>query len=853
VSLDNVQIAVNTNENAAAASSESSTNELIRVPTDSITMTTQKGSWLGSAILKEERKDKIKSAIDLLSDQGSVSEDTQSVSSAASELESINQSDTDRFLKSLPPYKMIDINDIVPKEQAKRNYSPPVKETSFRPVKQISQDSNTLLKDDIYSTELTDSGLGSEVVQDSNSVSMVTSTPKRFSNINIPQVGPLFSKNLREMPSANRSLHQTVDKNVKSEELEAVMREKAKLEGQLEMLTEEAQTTLQERAELQAQVSSLKIKLKSLSDNNKQSEVDAMKIELDRFRSSRSILEQSLASAQKFLDEKVVESKGLQEELQISQESNDKIQSKVKELRDDIRAKEVTIQALKNKIAELYVEVQSGLQSKIETESEMRSARSDLNSLLNTKVWYQQQLQAAHEARSKLQHELTMLQGQAASQGSIIERLKTDNAKLRQQMKESQQKSLKDKEMLAKHLETIESDMMEREAAFQDIQRERTMLENSFDAKLQSVDDEKSRIQNLILSNNDLDARLEKAQTDLKKKQNQIFNLENEQIEIMKKLTLSQESLIERDNIVEESQQKLIEVEAQLSSFQKSLGVKDSEILQLKEEKAATEIALKAALEEKSSVDKALENLRGDMGKVEKSFRSMKQDLNNKSAELDKIQMEKNSLLVQVEESSKCVKMEKQKAEVTMTENKSQLRDELQSQKVQYEEKIRDLEYCISNLENLKDENVKEKDSLKNELCQTLEKLSQTESELKKLHQEIETLKGSGDGVASQEVMNENKVLKDSLENIEKQHNKELSRQKQKSEKLETDLSSLQSELTDRQAVFDTNVELLSSKLREITGVKDQLETELDMAKKKYEITMLEQQDQVTSELQVCV
>jgi hypothetical protein len=54
----------------------------------------------------------------------------------------------------------------------------------------------------------------------------------------------------------------------------------------------------------------------------------------------------------------------------------------------------------------------------------------------------------------------------------------------------------------------------------------------------------------------------------------------------------------------------------------------------------------------------------------------------------------------------------------------------------------------------------------------------------------------------------ENKVLKDSLENIEKQHIKELSRQKQKSEKLETDLSSLQSELTDRQAVFDTNVEL---------------------------------------------
>jgi hypothetical protein len=43
-----------------------------------------------------------------------------------------------------------------------------------------------------------------------------------------------------------------------------------------------------------------------------------------------------------------------------------------------------------------------------------------------------------------------------------------------------------------------------------------------------------------------------------------------------------------------------------------------------------------------------LENLREDVGKVEKRFRSMKQDFNNKSAELDEIQMEKNSLLVQV-------------------------------------------------------------------------------------------------------------------------------------------------------------------------------------------------------------
>ncbi|XP_071179414.1 golgin subfamily A member 3-like isoform X2 [Mytilus edulis] len=850
--FDDVQIAVNTNDNASASSDFTATNELIRVPTQSITMTTEKTSWRGSAITKEDKKDKNKLDIDPLSDQGSASEDTQSVSSAASELEAINQSETDRFLKSLPPYKTININDIVPKEHVQRTYSPPVKETSFRPVKQISQDLKTSFhdtSDDLYSNQLTDSGIGSEVVQENNSVTMVTSTPKRFSNIHVPQVGPLFNKNLREHV-VTKNAHQSPDKTVRSEELEAILREKAKLEGQLEMLTEEAQTTLQERAELQAQVSSLKIKLKSVDENSKKGEVDTLKLELDKFKSSRSILEQSLASAQKFLDEKVMESKGLQEELHLSQESNDKMQSKVREIRDDIRAKEVTIQALKNKIAELYVEVQSVLQTKMETESEMRSARSDLNSLLNTKVWYQQQLQAAHEARSKLQHELTMLQGQAASQGSIIERLKTENAKLRHQMKESQQKALKDKETLAKHLEAIESDMMEREAAFQDIQRERTMIENTFDAKLQSVDDEKSRIQNLISSNNDLDSRLEKAQADLKKKQNQIFNLENEQIEMMKKLTLSQESLIERDTIVEESKQKLIEVEAQLSSFQKSLSLKDSEILQLKEEKAATEIALKAALEEKSSVDKALENLRSDMGKVEKSFRSMKQDLTNKTSELNQVHSEKNALLVQVEESSKCVQVEKQKAEVSMTENKSHMFDELQNQKSQFVERIGELENSISNLQNVKDENIKEKENLKKELSETRERLTQTETELTSLKQEIDELKSSGDKIYNEEIVNENEQLKNSFENLEKQHQKETNHQQQKSEQLETDLKSLQTELTDRQAVFDTNVELLSSKLREVTQEKDKLETELDMAKKKYDISMLEQQDQVTSELQ---
>lgn len=849
VSLEGVQPPLGTDQ--SNSSFPASSSDLVRIPAKDITLTTEKGSWLNPSLPKDENSGRVKHLGDPTSDQGS--EDNQSVSSAASELEAI-QTDTERFLKSLPPYKMINVNDIVLKDQSQTTSDLTVNETSFRPVKPVSQNTNTNhdQSSDLYTSQLTDSGIDSVALQETSHVSMVTSTPKRFSDIDLPHVGPLFNKVINE-PTPSRIVHESADKSIKSAELDAVLREKAKLEGKLEMLTEEAQTTLQERAELQAQVSSLRIKMKSLEDKSKHSEVDAMKMELEKARTSRSILEQSLASAQKFLDEKVMETKGLNEELTISQETNDKMHSKVKELRDDIRAKEVTIQALKNKIAELYVEVQSVLQSKMETESEMRSAKSDLNSLLNTKVWYQQQLQSAHEARSKLQHELTMLQGQAASQGSIIERLKTDNAKLRQQMKESQQKALKDKEMLAKHLETIELDMMEREAAFQDIQRERTLLENTFDAKMQSVDDEKSRIQNLIASNNDLDARLEKAQSDLKKKQNQIFNLENEQIEMMKKLTLSQESLVERDTTIEEQQQKLLEVESQLSSFHKTLMAKDSEILQLKEEKAATEIQLKAALEEKTTVDKALENLRTDMGKVEKSFRSMKQELSNKSAEIDQVQKEKHALTMQIEESTKCVEVEKQKAEVSMTENKSQMLEKLELQKSRYEDRIKELHNNVQSLEELNVVSSKDNEKLQTELSQTQLKLKDTETQLKNLKQEIDLTKGAGDGIASQELINENEKLKITIDNLEKQAQKEVSNQKEKNERLETDFNTLKTELTNRQTAFEANVDMLSSRLREVTSEKDKLETELDMAKKKYEISIMEHQGQVNVELQVII
>lgn len=50
------------------------------------------------------------------------------------------------------------------------------------------------------------------------------------------------------------------------------------------------------------------------------------------------------------------------------------------------------------------------IQAKMEADTEARTSRNDLVSLVKAKEWYQEQLQLAHDVRSKLQRELTILQ-----------------------------------------------------------------------------------------------------------------------------------------------------------------------------------------------------------------------------------------------------------------------------------------------------------------------------------------------------------------------------------------------------------------------------------------------------------
>ncbi|XP_025091253.1 golgin subfamily A member 3-like isoform X3 [Pomacea canaliculata] len=681
-----------------------------------------------------------------------------------------------------------------------------------------------------------------------------------------PQIGPLFPK---RSSGTSQEIHEFHSGSVDSvgqqqgsqhrQDLTELMREKVRLQGELEVLKQEAQDTLQERAELQAQLASLQLKLKSGHMATDYAEKASLRAELERLRSTRMDHEREALEVQRLLEEKMEELKSVSEDLYQSQDTVDKLQVRMKELRDDLQAKEVTVQALKSKIAELYVEVQTTLQNKMEADSEARTARNDLVVLVKAKEWYQEQLSVAHEVRAKLQQQLTHLQAQTMSQGSIVERLKLESTRLRQQLRESQERALREKEQLARHLETIQNDMMEREAAFQEIQRERLMIEDTFNTQVTTVEEEKSRISSLLQLTSDLEAQLEQAQASSKKKQMQVFSLENEQMELMKKLTLSQDALVEKDQILEELSQKLIEVESQLSAFMKTLAAKDAELHKLREEKASTEIALNSALQEKASVDHALETLKGDMGKVEKSFKQMRQELGIRQVELQKAQAAQKAARDELDRVQHDLDIKNRSVEALTLDHhqKLSLIQQLQAFKTAAEEELAGLKKNLELTRASSATGFSAQEAMQTELQETKARLFEAEARLKTVSIQLQQTSGAVDYTSItvpnerlQSVVTENEELHKQLSVVQQELKDSLEKHQQERETLRQEALILKSRMMDSKTQLQQTVQMYLDQLQQLSEQKERLQTELELTQRKFELCSVQQQGEVRAELQ---
>lgn len=188
--------------------------------------------------------------------------------------------------------------------------------------------------------------------------------------------------------------------------------------------------------------------------------------------------------------------------------------------------------------------------------------------------------------KTELQAEVTRVKGEMIAQGTSIERLKAEMLRTKRMLADSEQKSLNDKQVLARHLESIEADMMEREAVFAQMQRDR-----------QSATD-------LLKSENTVDSEtvatlqedLSKAMSNFKRSSGQMALLHQEQAELVKRLALSQESILERDKTIESLERNAVDSDSQKKQLQLEISTLKDEIGGLEHDRTVLQVKLSALI-----------------------------------------------------------------------------------------------------------------------------------------------------------------------------------------------------------------------------------------------------------------
>ncbi|XP_071499809.1 uncharacterized protein [Diadema antillarum] len=627
------------------------------------------------------------------------------------------------------------------------------------------------------------------------------------------------------------------DEDEEGEDLQTVLREKAKLEGQLEMLMAETETALQARTQLQSQVAILQAKLKaqgSGGDGGSAQNRSALEADIASLKRHRTQLEEALAKLQGGLEAKEAELDALHRELHSSELANQRLQARLEEVRGEIVGKETTISLLEEKMSAMQEQVQEAKTDQTQSASALSSLQTDVESLTKARDWFQEQLGFAQDVRNQLQSELLASQTKAASQASSIETLKTENTKIKQQLTDSRQQALQEKEQIAKHLETIEADIVTREATFSAMQREKTAVQQAVFEQMDQIEEEKYRLAGLVASASELERQLEVARQELEAKHAALVGLEKEKRELVKGLALAEEALKARDTEMEALQVKCNNVEEKLREEQGKSTGQDEEVRQLRSDRAALEAALASANEEKRTFDESLQKLRGDLGRVEAGFKQMRQELGAKTAQLEETQMEGQQLKEQLKTAEKQMDAQQRNLEASIAAigNKDGLIEELVSYKEQLEAEINALKRDAQTARSSQDSAQQANTGLQTELAKAREGFQMLEQQLQgalaenaNLHGQLESL--SEDQKQLTGLMDENAALRQRVADSQSSMHRELAEQKANVLRLGSDLSSTQKELKEKERQYEANIAALTRQLEDTSVAKNHVEKEL--------------------------
>ncbi|XP_056889659.1 golgin subfamily A member 3 isoform X4 [Takifugu flavidus] len=647
------------------------------------------------------------------------------------------------------------------------------------------------------------------------------------------QEGTAEPRSRRDSFSSSVSLESSV---MGHDEMLQVLKEKMRLEGQLESLSSEATQALKEKTELQAQLAAVNAQLQAKTEEAQfnQQKQSTLNVEVGTLRQNCSQLEKAMMELQGNLESKNASLVSLGNDLKVAEDQYSRLMVKVEEMQNTVASRDSTVQDLRQQMGGLQSQLQQVQLERSTLQSRLKTSQAEIDSLQQLRQWYQQQLALAQEARVRLQSEMASMQAGQMTQIGVVEHLKLENVTLSHQLTETQHRSIKDKERIAVQLQSIEADMLTQEANYKQIHDAKTMVEDDLQHKLEEFEEERERLLKLANTASTLERELEQVNLVLSQKDGQLQLLQKEHLELMRQLTTTQENLHTKEQAINQLEARYLELEAQLSELQTENNAKDDNIQYLQNEKIVLEVALQAARVDKSQLDENAERLGEDVLVASDVLDQLRQEVHVKANQIKTLQQENSSLKKQCQKVKEQFQQQKIMVEAYRRDasSKDQLISELKSTKKRLLSEVKDLKQELLGVQEEKQKVELEQTRLQKEVLRVQEQMSSMEAHLQAIQTERDQLETQIQSLQFDQnqltaVTEENENLRKQVEQMEGETKKAISEQKVRMKRLGTDLTSAQKDMKAKHKAYENAVSILSRRLQEALTDKEAAEAEL--------------------------
>ncbi|KAK2103053.1 Golgin sub A member 3 [Saguinus oedipus] len=344
----------------------------------------------------------------------------------------------------------------------------------------------------------------------------------------------------------------------------------------------------------------------------------------------------------------------------------------------------------------------------------------------------------------------------------------------------------------------------------------------------------------------------------------QLEALQQEHLDLMKQLTLTQEGLQSREQSLDALQTQYDELQARLGELQGEAASREDTICLLQNEKIILEAALQAAKSGKEELDQGARRLGEGTEETAETLEKLREELAVKSSQVEHLQQETAALKKQTQKIKEQFIQQKVMVEAYRrdTTSKDQLISELKATRKRLDSELKELRQELIHVQGEKRAAEAELSRLHREASQAQQQMADLEGHLRAAQKERDEMEthlqvcqcqtdsltgedsakalggplclGRGGGKSLQfdkdqmvAVTEANEALKKQIEELQQEARKAITEQKQKMRRLGSDLTSAQKEMKSKHKAYESAVGILSRRLQEALVAKEAADAEL--------------------------